>query len=77
MPKVPQSPHAHEGGRSSPDFCPFFTLQMLEKSQPRSKAQGSGHLAAGQEKLVRAGSVVSQEVALSATVFRVQPGIGT
>lgn len=46
MSKSPtESQHAHEEGKVSPDFCPIFTLQMLEESLPRSKAQGSGHLA--------------------------------
>lgn len=38
---------------------------MLGKSGPGSKAQGSRHLAFGLGELVKMGSVVSQEVALS------------
>lgn len=64
-----QCPASHRvtvclGGRQvSPDFCPFFTFQMLEEGRPRPRAQGSKQLAFG--VLGRVGSVVRQEVALS------------
>lgn len=48
-----------------------FTLQMLEESRPRSKAQGSGHLAFGLGALVRVGSEVSPEAAQAGHVSRV------